>query len=638
MQSETTDDDTATTADANLCVRQSETDFEQWIHASRKVIPRLFLNCPFDFDQRPCLGTKQKGQFHYISYAQLKAQVWAFASALHQLDFSAKDKLVIIAENREEWIVTDLGCMLSAGIVVPAYPTLMPVQIEYIIQHSDAKVVVVSNQHQYEKLWEIIDSTNIHTIVTMNDDVELRSHDRIHSISFKDFIRTGGQQLDQQRPLIEQQLETISEDDVCSIIYTSGTTGHPKGVMLSHRNFISSAVHGIHIHYANQLREQAIPSELSILPLSHVFARMIYYSIVIVSGGKIAFAESLNSVASDLQKVQPNLLAGVPRIYETIHHKIQNRLHNASFLQRVIAHWAVSVGKEVFTRKVAGHTISPLLNIQHQIAHRLVFSKIHAMFGGQLQSLLSAGAKLRLDVAIFYCSIGLPLTEGYGLTETSPTVTCARPSSIRWGSVGRVVRGVQVDIADDGEILVKGDNVMLGYYKNAEDSAAAFTADGWFKTGDLGRLDEDGYLEITGRKKDIIVMSNGENVTPSAIENLLTASPFIEQVVLVGDNRPYIAALVVPNFEQLIQHQQIQQPQEKDPAALIANTQVKAFYKDLIQNLTRGKISKFANIRQFDLIDREFTEERGEMTPTLKIKRHVIHNHFAHHIQEMYRD
>ncbi len=618
--------------------RQEETSYEKWITNTRNVIPHLLFNCPFDFSTRPCLGTKRNGHFSYITYSEFKEKVRFFASSLISHGFNFSDKLVIMSENREEWVTSDIGTMLGGGIVVPIYPTLTLEQIGYIVNHCDAKFMVVSTQVQYNKVMEIVDKLDLLMIIVLDADVEFKDHPRTKSISIADFHETGKSALQKNDSEINQRLVQIEETDICSIIYTSGTTGKPKGVMLTHKNFIFSALNGIHIQYANQLRRGSIPRELSILPLSHVFARMICYSLVIISGGNIAFAENFNTIASDLQKVRPNLLAGVPRIYETIHNKIAHKLQKSSAAKKQIASWALSVGKAYFIRKSQNRRIGIFLSAQHFLAHKLVFSKLHELFGGNLEALLSAGAKLRKDIAMFYCSIGLPLTEGYGLTETSPTITCSRPSDIRWGSVGKAVRSVEVKIASDGEVLVKGDNVMSAYYENEEATQEAFDEEGWFHTGDLGQRDDEGFLEITGRKKEIIVMSNGENVAPSPIEDLIISSPYVEQAVLVGDNRPFISALIVPNFSAIKSHLAGKKAALGDNNAIASNPDVHKLIGNQIREVTQGKIAKYAQIRRFSLLKREFSAEQDELTPTLKIKRHVVQKRFDQEISNIYNN
>lgn len=612
--------------------RSPQTVYESWINSSRQVLPHLLFNRPFDFDQRDCLGSKHNGEFHFISHAEFKRQCLLFAAALRAGGFVPGDRLVIVAENQPGWIICDMGTLLCGGVVVPIFPTLDAEQSRYIIEHCEAHWIVVSNQQQLDKIASLQEQLTIRQAICLEEGLD-SSHCHFPLLSLQQFLLQGGEQLEQFRQPIMEDLERQQPDDLCSIIYTSGTTGRPKGVMLSHRNFVFSALAGIHIQYVRELQRNNPPRELAVLPLSHVFARMIYYSLIVISGGSMAFTEGIGTVAADMQKIRPTVMAGVPRLYETIYHKILTQLRRSPPLKRKLAFWALEVGKRYFLAPRPGL----LLSCQNAIARTLVFRKIHAQFGGELKAMLSSGAKLRSDVALFYCGIGLPLTEGYGLTETSPTITCLRPADIHPGSVGPAVRGVEVRIDDEGEILARGPNVMLGYYKDELATREVLDDEGWFRTGDLGTRDEQGRVSITGRKKEVIVLSNGENVAPAPIEALLTASDYIEQVVLYGDEQPFVAALIYPDQEHSRAYLQQQGLKPERKADLSQEPALEALIRQEIERLTRGRIASFAKIRQFRLLARELSAEYGEITPTLKIKRHVVKENFADQLQSMFR-
>ena len=608
------------------------------MQSSKKVVPHVFWNCPEEFLSRPSLGTKKEGKYSYIKYSELQEKASYFAAYLHMNGFKKGEKLIVLSENREEWIVSDLGTMFVGGVVVPVYPTLSLQQLEYIVQHCEARFVVVSNQIHYSKMLSLFKKNNLPLhIIVMNAEADLNpSSEDISSVYFQEVYKVGKKTWHEESSFLLEEMDKIQEDEVCSIIYTSGTTGEPKGVMLTHRNFVFSAIHGIHIQFARFLSKGVVPKDLSILPLAHVFARMVYLSILVIAGGNLAFAENFNTVPTNLKEVKPNVMVAVPRIYETIHNRILNEIQRSSYFKKQLAMWALDIAKEYILIRFSGKKPSWKLTWKYRLGYHLVYKKIHQLFGGNLLALLSAGAKLNEETSIFYCSLGLRLTEGYGLTETAPTITCTRPRKILWGSVGKVVKGVKIKLDTDGEILVKGPNVMKGYYKNEAATRAVFDEEGWFRTGDLGEINKDGFLQIKGRKKDIIVMSNGKNVSPNPIENLLMTSPYIEQAILIGDERPYISALIVPKFEAVKLWLKENGSSILNHEKLVQDSSVKELFHKEIKRLTSSQLAKYEQIKKFCVLSREFSQEKNEVTPTLKIKRQIVQNNFLEEINSLY--
>ncbi|MBC7475947.1 MAG: long-chain fatty acid--CoA ligase, partial [Candidatus Sericytochromatia bacterium] len=464
------------------------------------------------------------------------------------------------------------------------------------------------------------------------DDVKKVEHSRVKTYSFAEILELGKNNLEKNKTKIDERTESIQEEDVCSIIYTSGTTGDPKGVMLTHKNFMSNAVESAKL----LLPSTDIDLELSFLPLSHVLERIAYYAIMVVSGRKIAYAESIEAITKNLIEVKPSMLVSVPRIYEKIHSKVMEGIHASPPLKQKIFSWALKVGKEYYEAKTYGHGLSFLLEAEYKIADKLVFSKIKEKTGGNLKMLVSGGAPLMPEIAEFFAYIGLPILEGYGLTETSPVICFNRSGSIKFGSVGQVIPGVQIKIAEDGEILSKGDNLMKGYYGNPEATAEAIDTEGWFHTGDIGELDSENFLKITDRKKEIIVMSNGKNVAPQPIENLLKTCKYIEQIAVIGDNRKYISALIVPNFENLKVKMKELGISIDSKEEICKNSKILEFLKTEIDTVSADKIAKFEQIKKFILLSDEFTIEKNEITPKLSLKRKIINQNYHDSIESMY--
>ncbi|MEW6279875.1 MAG: long-chain fatty acid--CoA ligase, partial [Candidatus Eremiobacterota bacterium] len=421
---------------------------------------------------------------------------------------------------------------------------------------------------------------------------------------------------------IPRRVADLTAWTLASLVYTSGTTGEPKGAMLAHGNLVSNAVTA-----APMLGVRPDDVELSFLPLSHVFERMLYYAMTF-SGASIAYAESIDKVPQNLLEVRPTLMASVPRLYEKIYGRIMEGVEKGPALRRSLFRWAIGVGRRYFEARQNGPT-SNLLALERRFAYKLVLSKIHQRLGGNIRFLLTGSAPLRRDVGEFFLAAGFPLLEGYGLTETSPIVSFNPPQKIKLGTVGRPLPEVEVRLADDCEILVRGPNVMLGYWRKPEATAEAIQ-DGWFRTGDIGSFDEDGYLKITDRKKELLVLSNGKKVAPAPIEELLKASSLIEQAVVLGDNRNFVSALIVPDFGALSRAGHAGTPAEQ-----AANPAVMQAVMAEVERLCAG-LSGYEQVKKVALLPQELTQEAGELTPTLKVKRRVVCQKYADTIEALY--
>jgi long-chain acyl-CoA synthetase len=552
------------------------------------------------------------------------------ALGLSSLGVGTGDRVVIMSESRPEWLTADLAILTLGGVTVPVYATLTPGQARYIIQDAGARVAFVSTAEQLDKLQRVRhELPSLEAIVSFAppaaaspsvlafDDLVARGHTRLMGE-----WGAGRQFRDRTREIRPGQLATI--------IYTSGTTGEPKGVMLSHSNLISNMAAG---HTIVPVTENDV--SLSFLPLSHSFERLVSY-VYLAHGVTIVFAESMETVGRDMPLVRPTVMTGVPRVYEKFLARILERGHALPQPRRTLFHWGVKVAHARAAAEGAGGKTGAVLSLETALADRLVFSKIRASVGGRLWGLVSGSAPLPMHVAEFFHGIGLTITEGYGLTETSPVVTANPIDAPRLGTVGKPIPGVEVRIAEDGEILVRGPNVMMGYYNKPEDTAAVLV-DGWFLTGDIGTLDAEGYLRITDRKKDLLVTSGGKKVAPQPVEEILKRSPLVGEAILLGDRQRFIAALIVPAFAALERRLQDLGRPPAERADLVRRDDVIALYDEIVEALNR-ELSQFERIKRFRLLPREFTIEAGELTPTLKVKRKAVEQHFAADIAELYRE
>ncbi len=568
------------------------------------------------YGDRPALAHKPKGgTYQDISYNALGESVAAFSSGLSSLGVEKGERVAILSENRPEWAIADFGTLAAGAITVPMFSTLTAPQVGYILKDSGAKIICVSTEKQLEKVADI--QTLEQIILFDATEGELRPG----VISFESVCSA----VDGERHRAREGAPT-AEEDIATIIYTSGTTGEPKGVMLTHANFISN------VQACKSLVDVGEEDVLlSFLPLSHVFERLGGHYVPLFSGAKIAYAESVLTVAANMQEVSPTLMLSVPRLYETMHERILRAVRAGSSLKQKIFHWGVGVGSACSAAIQQGKEPSALLRLKSRIADKLVFAKLKAATGGRLRFFISGGAALPQAIAEFFHAAGILILEGYGLTETSPVISMNHPGKWQFGTVGAPVPGVEVRIAEDGEILTRGPHVMKGYFNNPDATAEVIDAESWFHTGDIGLVGEDGFVKITDRKKNIIVLSNGKNVAPQPIESELMRSPFISQILVLGNERKNLAALIVPNGDALKEW-----GAENGVAtdALQAREVQRLFQGELRERLT--DFADFEQVRRFVLMAKEFTLENDEMTPTLKLKRNVIIERYADVIESLY--
>jgi long-chain acyl-CoA synthetase len=573
-------------------------------------------------DSKPALAHKPKGgTYQDISYTKLGESVDAFSKGLSTLGGQKDDRVALLSENRPEWAITDFGCLKVGAVTVPMFSTLTAAQVSYILNDSGAKVICVSTEAQLKKMLSIRDAVPTLEHIILFDASENETPEGI--IQFEDVCGNAEEST-------SDASSDANEDDIATIIYTSGTTGNPKGVMLTHVNFISN------LHACKSLIDVGeTDALLSFLPLSHVFERLGGHYVPLLSGAKVAYAESTFTVARNMQEVSPTMMLSVPRLYETMHDRILGAVQAGSPLKQKIFHWGVSVGSAVSSAIQQGKNPSAILQLKQSIADKLVFAKLKAATGGRLRFFVSGGAALPQAIAEFFHAAGILILEGYGLTETAPVISMNHPEKWKFGTVGVPVPGVEVKIAEDGEILTRGPHVMKGYFNNEAETAEVIDADRWFHTGDIGIIDVDGFVKITDRKKNIIVLSNGKNVAPQPIESELVQSPFISQIMLIGNERKNLAALIVPNFDALKAWASENNIETTEIPEMLKTREV----QQLIQGEIRSRLTDFADfeqVRRFTLLEKEFSQEADEMTPTLKLKRNVIIEKYADVIDGMY--
>ncbi len=590
-----------------------------------ETISQLFLNTVRSYPKDDLMMFKKAGAYTSLSSREIQERVKNIALGLRSLGIGPGDKVVILSENRPEWTMTDFAVQCLGAVVVPIYPTLMPDQIKYIINDSDAKIVFASNRELWPRIAAIRGE-----LAKVARFVAFDPEGIDGAMPLAELIDRGRTYAASRGDEFEALALAVKPEDLASIIYTSGTTGVPKGVMLTHANFLHNikALRSI-VEFTDKDRI------LSFLPLSHVLERMCMYAFLYV-GASIAYAESIETVAENLIEARPTIMVSVPRLFDKIYVKVIDQVLAGPGLKKKIFFWALGVGKKHAARRLRGEPIPGLLAFQHNLARKLVYSKIIEKTGGRVRFFVSGGAPLSKDIAEFFYTLGLTVIEGYGLTETSPVVACNTIEGVRFGTVGRPIPGVEVRIAPDGEILTRGPNVMKGYYKKDAETREIME-DGWLKTGDIGRLDDDGFLIITDRKKDIIVTAGGKNVAPQPIENLLKTNHYIANAVVVGGNRKFISALIVPDFDKLEAYARSANIPFGSRAELVAKDEVRNFLLAEVGRTTPN-LAPYERVKKIAVLDRDFEIEAGEITPTLKVRRAIVERKYKDIIDTLYQD
>ncbi|MFH1851483.1 MAG: long-chain fatty acid--CoA ligase [Candidatus Neomarinimicrobiota bacterium] len=593
-----------------------------------QTIAEMFLNSVAALPDHPAYFDKIDGEWRQTTYGEAGATVEALAYGLAKLGVVPGDRVAILSTNQSKWALSDYAITGLGAATVTVYPTLIAHQIQYIVENSESRLIFAEDEEQVAKVMEFFGKSPVlKTIVVMND----KTGGEAGVIAFSDLIKTGKAYRSEAGFDFKERALSIKPDDLLTLIYTSGTTGNPKGVMLSHKNLASNINDG---RKAIDISEQDV--FLSFLPLSHSFERMVGHLAAFSANCTVYFAENMETVAANMLEVHPTVVVAVPRFFEKVHGRVLEKVSNDPAIRQKIFYWALGVGRQAAKYLTRGQKPTGFLATKFALADKLVFSKLKERVGGKLRYFVSGGAPLSKDIGEFFASADIPILEGYGLTETSPVITVNRPELYKFGTVGCTIVGVEVRIAEDGEILCKGDNVMLGYYKNPEATAEAIDADSWFHTGDIGHLDEDQYLVITDRKKNLIVTSGGKNIAPSQLENALIMSKYIEQCLAIGDRRNFISALIVPSQENLTTWAEKNGLPVTDYTALLQEPHVQELFQQEVERNMAG-FARYEVVKKFALLPDLWTIAGGEITPSLKVKRKVVEQKYAAQIEQLYQ-
>lgn len=573
------------------------------------------------------LNFKHDGAWHTISSDEMIARMRRIALGLYALGVRQGDRVAILSESRPEWVLADGGCLFAGACDVPIYPTLMPPQVRYILRDSGARVLFVSTPAKLAEIETALgDCEALEHVVLFEADAGKPNY-----LSLDD-LEARGQDLAAQQPDLSNDLARASgSEDLATIIYTSGTTGEPKGVMLTHGNMVSNLIDS-----SENFEFGKDDVSLSVLPLSHVFERQAMY-MYLHHGMSVYFGESLEQIGPNMREVHPTVFVGVPRIFEKIYARIKDKTAASGKVNNALLSWAVEAGKA--KAKLVSHRqrVPLLLSLKNKLASVLIFARWRTGMGGRIRIFVSGGAALSEEIGYIFSGAGLPIVQGYGLTETAPVITASTLEDNRIGTVGKPIRNVEVRLAPDGEIETRGPNVMRGYWNKPEQTRAVFTDDGWFRTGDIGTIDSEGFLTITDRKKELLKTSGGKYIAPQPIEQLIKASRFVNQVVLIGNERKFPAALIVPDWERLESYARLKGLEATTHEELCRHPRIIDLFERQIASVTPD-LAQYERVKRIALLPHELTIESGELTPTLKVKRRVIDEKYRDVIDRLYAE
>ena len=571
---------------------------------------------------------KQGGKWIPISTAEFMDRVKSVSCALEGLGVKQGGRVALLSENRPEWAIVDFACQCYGAVLVPIFPTMVAEQVAYLMKDSGTTIAFASTSEQAAKILAAKE-TSPEVKQALKHVIVFDASSLAGTTPYAGILETGRAAHAADPSTFEKRADARQPSDLATLIYTSGTTGEPKGAMLMQSNFVSNAVAGCSV-----LPFDSSAVALSFLPLSHVFERCIEYCYYYRSA-TIAYAESIDKLRDNLSEVNPHLFGAVPRVYEKVYGRVQETLSKSSPGKQKLFARAVEAGKKVTALRAKKQTPGFGLALEHFVYERLVYRKVRAALGSRFRFAISGGAPLAKELAEFFWAVGVEIYEGYGLTETSPVIAVACPAAWRLGTVGKILPGVECRIAPDGEILTRGPHVMKGYFGKPKETAEAIDANGWFHTGDIGRIDEDGFLMITDRKKEILVNSNGKNVAPAPIEGHFKGHPFVSLPVVIGDRRKFLSCLFVPNFEKLAAWAKENGLGSLPMDDLVKEPRVVAIFQSAVDDWNTGKPHEML-INRFAILPRDLSIESGELTPTLKVKRRIVDEHFKHLIDGMY--
>lgn len=580
---------------------------------------------------RPALKFKDFSSQQYLSitWNEWAECVQSCALGLYSLGVRQNARVALLSENCPEWTYADLGIMSLGAVNVPVYPTSAPDDVAYILDDAEIEVIFLSTLEHYQRLEPVFrEKQSLKAIILFQG---VFPGDDVRCLSLQDLMEKGRLCGIESPDLYGRQVDAVAPEQAATIIYTSGTTGRPKGVVLTHKNFIAN-----YLGASQVIQVTENDTALSFLPLSHVFERLAGYYFMAFHGACIAYAENMQSVPQDMLVVKPTVAASVPRLYEKIYARVHEQMEAAPPARRKVFAWAMHVGRRVSERVLSGRPVPLVLEIQRRLADALVYTKLKQKLGGRMRFFISGGAPLPRKLGEFFHCLGIVILEGYGLTETSPVIAVNALNALKFGTVGKPLPGVEVRIAEDGEILTRSDCVMQGYYRNPEATAQVIDSDGWFHTGDIGEIDADGFLRITDRKKDIIVTSGGKNISPQNIENEVLSDKLFTQIVVIGDKRNYLVALIVPNRADVEKYADENGILNKDWPQLLKDPRIYGWIESRLKERL-ADFARYEQIKYFALLPEELTQAAGELTPTLKVKRKVVSQKYSHLIDELYR-
>ncbi|HEX8492814.1 MAG TPA: long-chain fatty acid--CoA ligase [Pyrinomonadaceae bacterium] len=590
------------------------------------TLVEMFEHTAREHPKPDTLNYKRDGAWHALSSAEMLERARGIALGLYSLGIRQNDRVALLSDNCVEWTLSDAGCQFAGVIDVPIYSTLTPAQVIYILKDSGARALFIQTREKFEQLKSVLsDCPQLEHVIFFNE----RGVEETNGITLAQLEERGRAFKAEQPQLGEELARAVKPEDIATIIYTSGTTGEPKGVMLTHSNLVSNLIDcGEHFVY------HKTDVALSVLPLSHVLERLAMY-MYIHNGMRVFYAESMEKLGENFREVHPTIFIGVPRLFEKIYQRIKEKASEGGRAKASMLAWAVAIGKAHAQLALAHQRIPPLLAFKHRLASRIVFSKWREGLGGRIRFFIAGGAALPEEIGYIFAGAGMQIIQGYGLTETSPVISGCTLQENAVGTVGRPIRNVEVRIAADGEIETRGPNVMQGYYNKPEATREVFTEDGWFKTGDIGKLDDQGFLSITDRKKELFKTSGGKYIAPQHVEQLIKASRFVNQVVLVGDRRKFPAALIVPDWEQIRSYVALKNIDATTPAELCQHPRIIDLFERQVAQFT-SELAQYERVKRIALLEHEFTIDGGELTPTLKVKRRVIDEKYRDLIERLY--
>jgi len=593
------------------------------------TISEMFISVSNKYADKTAFGYKEGGEWKTLTFAQVRETVEKISCGLKTLGFKTGDHVGIISNNSNLWAMSDYGIVCARGVTTTIYPTLTAKQVKWIVQHAECRFIFAGDKEQGEKILALLpELKRVDKVIVLDD----TAFDNDKMIGLTELLSLGEGYREKHPDEFEKDAMSINKDDLLTLIYTSGTTGEPKGVMLTHGNLTSDIIGSLDVIQANDK-----DVFLSFLPLSHVFERMAGHFLATSVGATIYYAESITTVADNMAEIHPTLMTAVPRFYEKVYAKIIDNISVASSVKQKLFWWSINAGKKAENLRDHGQSVGVLLGARLKIAKKLVFSKLQDKVGGRLRFFASGGAPLPKEIGKFFKAAGISILEGYGLTETSPVISINPFEKNKLGTVGPPLANVEVKIAEDGEILTKGPHVMKGYFKDEIATTEVLDKDGWFYTGDIGMIDEDGYLAITDRKKNIIVTSGGKNVAPQPMENVLVTSKWIEQILAIGDKRKFVSAFIVPSFPNLEAWAKEKELKWETRDELIKLPEVKELYDRVIDESMEG-FAQFEKVKRFILLPKEFTIENDELTPSMKIRRNIVVKKYQGIIDQLYSE